>query len=296
MQQANATPMPPNDPLARPLEVRPLAQHLGAEVADVDLKSFLEGQPHLPLVQALARHSVLVFHDQSLTPEQLLAFSRLFGALEPHVLDQFCMRDHPDIYVLSNVVENGRNIGNPKDGFGWHTDLSYFAEPTAYTLLYGVETPVEGGDTAFCSTYAAYESLPEAARERLRALRGVHSYRYMHGKRNDVEPLTPAQLARTPDVTHPMIRTHPMTARKSLYLGGNCLAGLQGVDDAEARPFLNEMFAHATREEFQYVHKWRPRDVVIWDNRGTMHTATDYDRQRYRRIIWRTSVRGEAPL
>lgn len=296
MQQTQETPTLSADPLAQPLEVRPLALHLGAEVADVDLESFLCGQPHLPLLEALARHSVLVFRDQSLTPAQLLTFSRLLGALEPHVLDQFCMPGHPDIYVLSNVVENGRNIGNPKDGFGWHTDLSYFAEPTAYTLLYGVETPVEGGDTALCSTYAAYESLPKATRERLHALRGVHSYRYMHGKRNDVAPLTPAQLARTPDVTHPMIRTHPMTARKSLYLGGNCLAGLQDVDDAEAWPFLKELFAHATREEFQYVHKWRPRDVVIWDNRGTMHTATEYDRERYRRIIWRTSVRGEAPL
>lgn len=282
--------------LSEPMPVRPLSAYLGAEVAGLDLKEILDGRPHSSLLEALAKHSVLIFRDQSLTPEQLLAFSRLFGALEPHVLDQYCMPGNPDIYVLSNVVENGRNIGNPRDGFGWHTDLSYFAEPTAYTLLYGVETPAEGGDTAFCSTYAAYETLPDTERERLRAMRGLHSYRYMHGKRNDVAPLTQAQLARTPDVTHPLVRTHPMTGRKSLYLGGNCLAGLQGVDDAEAWPFLKEMFAHATKPEFQYRHRWQPRDVVIWDNRGTMHTATEYDRERFRRIIWRTSVRGEAPL
>jgi taurine dioxygenase len=278
------------------LAARPLTEHLGAEVAGIDLRSFLDGASTAPLLEALTTHSVLVFPEQTLTPDELLAVSRLLGDLEPHVLDQYCMPSYRDIYVLSNVVENGRNIGNPRDGFGWHTDLSYFAEPTAYSLLYGVETPTEGGDTLLCSTYAAFETLSDGDRERLRQLRGRHSYRHLHSQRHNVAPLTAEQLARTPDVTHPMIRIHPMSGRRSLYLGGNCLAGLDGIDDAEAWPYLDGLFAHATQPAFQYRHRWRPRDLVIWDNRGTMHTATEYDRALYRRIIWRTSVRGEAPL
>ncbi|WP_421996425.1 TauD/TfdA dioxygenase family protein [Reyranella sp.] len=278
------------------LVARPLTEHLAAEVASVDLRSFLDGASTAPLLEALTEHAVLVFPEQTLTPDELLSVSRLLGELEPHVLDQYCMASHRDIYVLSNVVENGRNIGNPRDGFGWHTDLSYFAEPTAYTLLYGVETPTEGGDTLFCSTYAAFETLPDDDQERLRHLRGLHSYRHLHAKRRNAAPLTAGQLARTPDVTHPMIRIHPMSGRRSLYLGGNCLAGLAGVEDSEAWPYLDRLFAHATQPAFQYRHRWRPRDVLIWDNRGTMHTATEYDHALHRRVIWRTSVRGEAPL
>jgi len=287
---------PTTDRPTTPLPVHVLSDHVGAEMPDVDVRTYLDGAPSAPLLDALARYGVLVFRDQSLTPAEMIAFSRLFGTLEHHVLDQYHMPGHPEIYVLSNVVENGRPVGNPRDGFGWHTDLSYFAEPTAYTVLYGVETPAEGADTPFCSTRAAYEALPEADRARLRTLRGLHSYRYMHGKRTGVTPLTPEQLARTPDVTHPMIRTHPRTGDESLYLGGNCLAGIDGVDDAEAWPFLRRLFAHATDPAFQYRHRWRPRDLVMWDNRGTMHTATEYDRERFRRVIWRTSVRGEAPF
>lgn len=283
-------------PAIASLTVHPLAEHLGAEVTDVDLRTFIDGGSPAPLIDALTTHSVLAFRNQTLTPDELLSVSRLMGELEPHVLDQYCMPSHRDIYVLSNVVENGRNIGNPRDGFGWHTDLSYFAEPTAYTLLYGLETPREGGDTLFCSTYAAFETLPHTDRVRLQTLRGLHSYRHLHSKKRDVAPLTPEQLARTPDVTHPMIRIHPISGRKSLYLGGNCLAGLHGVDDAEAWTYLDDLFAHATRPEFQYRHRWQPGDVLIWDNRGTMHTATDYDHACHRRVIWRTSVRGEAPL
>ncbi len=157
------------------------------------------------------------------------------GELEPHVLDQYCMDSHRDIYVLSNVVEKWPQHRQSARRLRLaHRSLLTSPSPPPIPSCTALETPSEGGDTLFCSTYAAFETLPEADQARLQALRGLHSYRHLHSKKRGVAPLTAGQLARTPDVTHPMIRVHPISGRKSLYLGGNCLAGLHGVDDAEA--------------------------------------------------------------
>jgi taurine dioxygenase len=263
----------------------------------VDLRDIARAGDPQPLISALTEHGVLVFRDQTLTPDELMAVSRLLGDFERHVLDQFRMPERPDIYVLSNIVENGRPVGNPKDGFGWHTDQAYIARPTAYTLLYGVETPAEGADTLFCSTFAALEALLPARRAEISGLRVIHSLAYMHElRRHELPPLTEEQTRRTPDVTHPLVRRHPISGRHSLYVGGGAVAGVVGMPDVPARAMMKELFTHATQPQFRYVHKWQPRDLVVWDNRGTMHTATEYDRTKYRRLIWRTSLIGEVPV
>jgi len=283
-------------------EVSPLSSLFGGEVTGFDLKSLPQGIDPSAFLRVVSTHGFLVFRDQELTPSDFASISRFCGELEYHVLDQYRMQIQPEIYVISNVLENGKPIGNPRDGFGWHTDQSYVARPTAYTLLYGVETPPVGAETLFCDTCRAYDSLDRTRQHKLRQLRGVHSYVYMRtGNKAYIEnnaatqPLSAAQVSRVPDVTHPMVRTNPHTGRLSLYLGGDCLAGIEGMSDQTARPLIDELFAITLRPDVQVAHKWRPRDVVIWDNRGLMHTATDYDRERYRRLIWRTSVRGEVP-
>lgn len=292
----------PNDQTKPDFKVQPLPGVLGGEIIDFDLRMLAHERDNSAFLRTICEHGVLVFRDQSLTPADFVAVSRFCGDLEFHVLDQYRMPGRAEIYVISNIVENGKPLGNPRDGFGWHTDQSYLQHPTAYTLLYGAETPAAGADTWFCNTYAAYEALDEDLRRRLDGLRGVHSYTYMRTKNQAyvksnavTTPLTAAQISRVPDVIHPLIRTHPITDRRGLYLGGDCLAGIEGMSDVEARALTEKLFADAISPRFQYVHKWQPRDVVIWDNRGTMHTATEYDREKFRRLIWRTSVLGEVP-
>jgi taurine dioxygenase len=295
----NPTPEPESD---LGFAVGRLSGAFGGEVGGFDLRRLIDAPSRAAFVRCLAAHGLLVFRDQTLTPGEFAAVSRSLGELEFHVLDQYRMAAQPEIYVISNIVEDGKPIGNPRDGFGWHTDQSYIARPTAYTILHGVETPPVGADTQFASTYLAYETLPAALRATVDRLRGIHSYVYMRTRnaaymgQNTKVTLTTAQVASVPDVVHPLVRTHPLTGRRSLYLGGDCLAGILDMPEQAARPLIEELFEIALRPEYRFVHRWRPRDVVMWDNRGLMHTATEYDRDQHRRLIWRTSVRGEVPV
>ncbi len=276
------------------ITLQPYDAPLGAEVSGFDPRA-LSDADFDALIHALAKHGVLVLRDQHLAPAELVRFSRRFGELEYHVLDQYWLAEQPEIYVISNIVENGQPIGNPREGFGWHTDLSYMPLPTAYTFLYGIETPAEGADTEFCTIYPATDALEPELRARLDGMTMRHSYAMLHAGRPWAPPLTEQQKARSPDVFHPMIRTHPVTGRKGIYLGGATCVQPLGMDDAEGQALVAELYARATRREHVYAHKWRQYDLVFWDNRFVMHSATEYDRDRYRRLIHRTSVRGEKP-
>ena len=276
------------------LSVKPFDAPLGAEASGIDPRQ-LSDADHQALIHALARHGVLVLRDQHLTPAELVAFSKRFGELEYHVLDQYWLAAQPEIYVISNIVENGKPIGNPREGFGWHTDLSYMPFPTAYTFLYGIEVPAEGAETLFCTIYPATDALPPPLRARLDAMTMRHSYQTLHAARTWAKPLTEAQKARSPDVFHPMIRTHPITGRKGIYLGGTEVSIPLDMDPADGRKLIDDLFALSTQPQHVYAHKWHQHDLVFWDNRGVMHSATEYDRDKYRRLIHRTSVRGEKP-
>lgn len=286
-----------------PFNVKPLSEIFGGQVDDFDLAKLPEVCSPEDFLAEVCRHGIMVFHNQSLTAEQFGKLSRYCGELEYHVLDQYRMNEVPEIYVISNIVKDGKPLGNPKDGFGWHTDQSYLARPTAYTLLLGVETPAEGGDTLFASTERAYDRLPSDLKAKIDGMQAVHSYVYMRTGNTDYirdnavkSVLTHAQREQVPDIVHPLVRTHPLTGRKSLYLGGDCIVGIEGMDHAESRALLDTLFAAVLAPDNQFALKWRPGDVVIWDNRTTMHSATEYDRERFRRLIWRTSVIGEVPF
>ncbi len=270
---------------------------VGAEIANLDVRG-LDDAAFAVLDQALLRHQMLAIRDQNLTPEGFISFARRFGPIDLHVLDQYWMPGLPELYVISNIVENGQPIGNPREGFGWHTDLNYFANPTAVTLLYAVEVPPERGETLFADTALAFAALPAARQAELRKLKARHSYRLLNESRPWMPPLTEAQIKRTPDVEHPIVRRHPRADREGLYLSDRGAARLLLADaaDDEATRQHEELLAHMVRDEFVEAHRWRPGDLVLWDNRTLMHTATEYDRERHRRHIWRTSVRGEVPI
>lgn len=276
------------------LTVHPFAAPLGAEASGIDPHDVSDTDLEAAR-RALAEHGVLVLRDQRLSPADLVRFSRRFGEIEYHVLDQYWLPEEPEIYVISNIVENGKPIGNPREGFGWHTDLSYMPLPTAYTFLYGLEVPDEGSETLFCTVYPATDALDPALRARLESTTMRHSYAMLHASRPWAPPLTEEQKARSPDVFHPMVRTHPITGRKGVYLGGTTVSVPLGMDETKGRALVDDLFERTTRPEHVYAHKWRRHDLVFWDNRGVMHSATEYDRDRYRRLIHRTSVRGEKP-
>jgi taurine dioxygenase len=270
---------------------------VGAEITHLDVR-VLDDPAFADLDQALLSHQMLAIRDQQLTPEAFIAFARRFGPIDLHVLDQYWMPGRPEIYVISNIVENGRPVGNPREGFGWHTDLNYFANPTAITLLYAIEVPPERGETLFANTALAFAALPASRQAELRGTKARHSYRLLHESRPWLPPMTEAQIERTPDVDHPIVRRHPRADREGLYLcdHSNVRLLLPSTDTDEAARQQEELLAHMVREEFVEAHRWRPGDLVLWDNRTLMHTATEYDRERHRRHIWRTSVRGEAPI
>ncbi len=279
------------------LDTRPLHPGFGIEVLDLDLSSPASDAAVDELVQAVDKHSLILVRGQKLTHERHVEISRRFGSLLTHVLKQFLTTGLPEIYVLSNVSENGKPIGNHKEGWNWHSDLSYVAEPSMGSLLYAVEVPPVGADTLFASMHLAYENLPEKTQARIRGMSATHSYAGYYGKAfADREPLTDEQKARTPDVVHPVVRTHPTTGRLSLYVGQDIVKQINDLPAEESTGLLAELNAHAIQDAFTYRHVWQQGDLIIWDNRSTMHCATPYEDTRYRRVMHRTTVAGDRPF
>ncbi|CAM3683519.1 Taurine dioxygenase [Bordetella sputigena] len=279
------------------LQTRPLHAGFGIEVLGLDLSAPDSDAAVDELVGLVDRHSLILVRGQALSNQRHVDISRRFGDLMTHVLKQFLTTGLPEIYVLSNVTEQGKPIGNHKEGWNWHSDLSYVAEPSMGSLLYAVEVPPEGADTLFASMHLAYEALPAETQARIRHLTATHSYAGYYGKAfADREPLSEEQKARTPDVVHPVVRTHPVTGRLSLYVGQDIVKQINDLPADEAETLLAELNRHAISDEFTYRHKWQQGDLIIWDNRCTMHCATPYEDTRYRRIMHRTTVAGTRPF
>jgi taurine dioxygenase len=278
------------------MNIAPLSPYIGVEVTGVDLREPVSEENFDALRTALNQHSLLLFRGQRINEAQHVAFSRRFGTLIGHVLKQFLKPEYPEVYVLSNVAENGKPIGNHKEGWNWHSDLSYKAEPSMGALLYAVEVPPEEGDTFFASMHAAWDSLTPTMQQRIRHMTATHSYTNYYGKAfADRNPLTDEQRAATPDVVHPLVRTHPDTGRLSLYVGQDVVKQIDNLAAKDSIALLAELNAHAISPEFSYRHKWQAGDLLVWDNRSTMHRATPYDDEKYRRIMHRTTVAGDRP-
>lgn len=286
--------------VADPIEIVPSDAVLGAEVRGVDAAQPLDPKAFGAVEAALRDHIVVCLPGQWLEPAQLVAFGRQFGDLEPHVLNQYHHPDHPEVLILSNIVENGKPVGFRDAGAYWHSDLSYKERPTKYTFLHAREVPEQGGDTLFVSGCAVYDALPESLRDRLAGLRAIHSYAYRHEQmiaaNNFRAPLTEAQKRAVPEVAHPAIRTLPDSGRKAVYVTPGFTKGFEGLDEAEGRALLDEIFAIALRPEYGYRHKWRKGDVLIWDNRCSMHCAGGGYGADQRRLMHRVTVRGTIPV
>ena len=273
---------------------------LGAQITGLDLSGELTDQCFAAVEAAFDRHSVIVIRDQSLTPGQQLAFAARFGALEINAFDGYALKDHPGVLRLSNMLRAGRNIGYADAGSHWHTDKSYTATPPRCTMLHALEVPHRRGqaigDTLFASAAAAYDALPAATKRRIGALRAVH--RFSAKERGFDKPvvLTQAQIERYPDVIHPIVRTHPNTGRKGLYVSlGECVA-IEGMADDEAQALISELALHIRRKPFIYRHRWRVGDLLMWDNCAVQHRAIkDYELPE-RRLMHRVTVNGTAPF
>lgn len=277
--------------------------HLGAEISGVDLTRPVDDATFAEIERAFYNESVVVFRGQNISEEQHIAFSRRFGNLEVHVSGaRYLHPRHPEIRINSNIIENGKPIGATDAGQYWHTDLSYMGEPSKCSLLYAVEVPTkEGrslGDTQFVSVTAAYDALPADIKKRLQGSKAVHSYSYRYYKLTDAgkqrPQLTVEQKARTPDVEHPVVATHPYTGKKCLFVNEGFTTRIVGMPEAESSALLADLFAHVRKPEFLYAHKWAVGDLLMWDNLSTQHFAVADYALPLRRKMQRTTVTGVA--
>jgi taurine dioxygenase len=283
------------------LEVIPSGRALGADIAGVDLSRPVTSAEFGAIHAAWMNHLVLRFRGQSLTDDQLMAFSRDFGALDAnprHAKVEGRPEPASDSFVnvISNVVENGRAIG----GLGnyeskWHTDMSYNPVPPMASALYALEVPPTGGDTGFCNMYAALESLPGQIRAQIRGLNCVHdsSLNSVGQLRVGFEDVTDPR--RTPGAVHPLVRAHPVTGRLCLFLGRRRNAYIQGLDLADSEALLDTLWDHAARDQHCWTQQWRAGDLVLWDNRCALHRRDEFDGTA-RRVMHRTQISGDRPF
>jgi taurine dioxygenase len=268
---------------------------LGAEIRGLDLRNLSDSAFAL-IYRAWLDHLVLLFRDQALSDQDLLAFSRRFGELDLAPIQENGRRfvdGYPEVYVVSNVVENGIEIGSLGNAeLVWHTDMSYEEQPPKASMLRALEIPATGGNTGFVNMYRAYDALPAALKARLEGLRVKHDGTYNSGGfvRAGVVPTDDPRTA--PGVLHPLVCTHPETGRKCLYLGRRRNSYIDGLPLAHSEALLDELWGYATRDELTWYNEWRVHDLVLWDNRCTMHRRDPFDPEA-RRIMHRTQIRGE---
>lgn len=286
------------DTLTR-IDIRPLPGTFAAEVLGLDLSQPLTDDDFRRIHQAHLDHHVLVFRDQHITPQQQIDFSRRFGPLQIHVLHQFQLPDHPEILIVSNIVENGKPVGLGDAGHYWHSDLSYVEKPSLGSMLLAQELPAEGGDTLFADQHAAWDALPEALKARVRHLKAEHSYLAKYEELRARSPWRPKlsdeQIAQVKPSVHPIVRAHPETGRLGLFVSEHFTTRIVGLPEDESRALLAELFERSTQPAFQYRHVWRDGDMVFWDNRSVVHLATGCP-EHLRRRLNRTTIEGSVPV
>lgn len=285
--------------LKEKFRLRPASRALGAEVIGLDLSQRLDDETIQALREALAEHCLLLFPNQHITHGQHIAFSARFGELEHHVLKDFLLSGYPELYVLSNIRADGKPVGRAGAGQYWHTDLAYVAEPSLGSIMHAIEVPDIGGDTMFCNMYRAYEALSEPMKRLLAPLRAVHDFAYTQATqiagKGYTRPASAEELAKVPPVEHPVVRTHPESGRKALYVNPGMTTHIVGLPASESRTILDFLFAHSVRPEFVYRHRWQVDDIVFWDNRSSMHCAIDDYGENDRRYMVRTTIKGDRP-
>jgi taurine dioxygenase len=276
---------------------------LGTEIRGLDLASGLDDQDFAALKACFDQDGMVYLRGQTLSPGQLIEFTARFGKPDRHVRQEYSLPGYPEIHLISNVKEEERSIGSAYAGDDWHTDLCFMRYPGRYTFLYAVEVPVKDGrvlgETRFASTSHAYDTLDTDTRHWLERQRGVFRYhRAQERKRaqraNDHArpPLTEAQKAATPDLSHDAVITHPATGRRCIYVNKSYTFSFEGLSEDESDPILRRIHGHVVRDEAVYVHRWQVGDLIMWDNYSTQHMAVGDYALPQRRLMYRTAICG----
>lgn len=280
-------------------EVRRFNAPVGAEILGLDISKPINAEDFHRIHRAHLDHHVLVFRNQQITPQEHIDFSRRFGPLEIHVLHQFHLKNHPEILIVSNIKENGEPIGLGDAGAYWHSDLSYKPQPSLGSLLHAQELPSEGGDTLFADQHLAWEALSPELQQRILPLKAEHSYLAKYEELRAKNPWRPklsqAQVDQVKPAVQPVVRTHPETGRKALFVSEHFTTRIVGLPQEESDALLAELFVHSVKPDFVYRHRWAPHDLVFWDNRSLMHLAAGTP-DHLRRRLNRTTIAGDTPF
>jgi taurine dioxygenase len=283
------------------VQVRRLGASFAADIEGADLHA-LDEAGFEAIRDAFHAHQVIAVRGQRLSPAAQLAFSGRFGALEDQLNAHYTVPGFPEVLVLSNDVKDGKPIGLIDGGDFWHSDSSHRDRPSMATILFAVKNPSRGGDTEFADMTAAYQALPDTMKSRIATLKGIHAVYKLKNKRVTVSPRRPdgkdfyERQKALPDQVWPLVRTHPVTGGKSLYVSPRFTIGIEGLEEDEADAILDLLFAHQIRAEFVYRHRWRDGDLVMWDNRCVIHRATGGFTFPDIRTMHRTVVAGDRPF
>ena len=276
------------------VETRPLTATFGVEYLDVKLRADMADDTFADVERLWYDNGIALFRGQTFTEIDIIGFCRRLGDLEIHVRQEYLDPDFPELLQVSNKMEAGREVGILKDKeLGWHHDQSYMTEPAIGSMLCAFQLPAWGGDTYFANLADAYEALPETVKVRLDGLRAVHSYEYFNGTWS--VPTNENQANRTPPVLQPVVRTHPITGRKGIYVDPAMVPLIDGLPEDESRDLLDELFDWIVRPEFVYRHQWQPGDAILWDNASTMHRRDAFD-PASTRLMKRTTIRPRPEL
>lgn len=275
----------------------PLTNSFGVEIGGVDLSSPMSGPEFDQIYEAFLAHQVLVFRGQNLDPAAQVAFARQFGSVQVHVMNQYHADGFPEIYYLSNLNADGQPSGkHPDKGtVHWHTDGSWSRRTGQATILFADRVPSQGGETRFASMYDAYDGLDDATRERLSGLRAIHNLDFSRTRRHGVDLMTEEQKKARPPVDHPIIRTHPETGRKCIFLGDHAWR-IEGMALEDGRALIEELNGKIIDAQRVHTHHWQVGDLILWDNRCMLHKAEPYDTESEARVLRRCTVTGEVPI
>jgi len=280
------------------IHIKKIGEALGAEVSGVDASKPVSADTFAAIRKAWLDNLVIRFRGQKLTDPQMLEFSRLFGELDPPGPNPYgkpFLPRHPEMNVISNVKEDGVPIGGLGDGEAiWHSDMTYVDTPPSAALLYALELPAEGGDTYWANMYLAYEALPADMKKRIEGLKAIHDATYNSAgiKRKGYDDVTDPR--RAPGAHHGLVRRHPETGRKCLFLGRRRNSYIVGLPLEESEAMLDTLWAHATQPRFAFCQQWQVGDLMIWDNRCTLHRRDPFD-PNARRVMHRTQIKGDRP-
>jgi taurine dioxygenase len=280
-----------------PFSVTPLHPALGCEITGITLAQAVEPEMFGKVYEAFLDYELILFRDVDLPPATQVAFAKSFGEVQIHVMNQYQgYRDHPEIYMLSNLDKDGNPSGkHPDKGtLYWHTDGSWRERTGQATMMYSEIVPPVGGETEFADMYAAYDNLPAGLKKQIEGRRAIHNLDFSRTRRHGEDPMTAEQKAKVPPIAHPVVRTHPETGRKAIFLGDHAQE-IEGMDYAEGRALIEEVNALITPRESVYSHKWNPRECVVWDNRCTLHRATGFDEAHMKRVMRRCTINGDRP-